>query len=128
MYILWISYGIYKSGKIMRKIGKELMGASSIPLILSILQENDTYGYDIMKKLKELSNGRIIWKEGSLYPVLKKMESLNYIKSYWDVKHFDRPRKYYKIQAEGDEALIRSKEDWALMQNIFNSLWVSSLG
>ena len=112
----------------MRKIGKELMGASSIPLILSILQEDDTYGYDIMKKLKELSNGRIIWKEGSLYPVLKKMESLNYIKSYWDVKHFDRPRKYYKIQAEGDEALIRSKEDWALMQNIFNSLWASSMG
>lgn len=109
----------------MRKIPKELMGASSIPLILSILQEGDTYGYEIMKKLKELSLGRIVWKEGSLYPVLKKMETLKYIKSYWDVKHFDRPRKYYKIMATGDEALIDSKEDWALMQNIFNTLWTA---
>ncbi|HYQ56102.1 MAG TPA: PadR family transcriptional regulator [Draconibacterium sp.] len=112
----------------MSKIGKELMGASSIPLILSILQDGDTYGYDIMKRLKELSNGRIIWKEGSLYPVLKKMESLKYIKSYWDVKHFDRPRKYYKILAEGNDALVQSKEDWALMQNIFDTLWAKSLG
>ncbi|NQU33575.1 MAG: helix-turn-helix transcriptional regulator, partial [Bacteroidetes bacterium] len=53
----------------MRKIPKELMGASSIPIILSILQDDDTYGYEIMKKLKELSDGRIVWKEGSLYPV-----------------------------------------------------------
>jgi len=107
----------------MRKIPKELMGASSIPLILSILQNDDTYGYEIMKKLKEISEGRIIWKEGSLYPVLKKMESLRYIKSYWNVKQFDRPRKYYKIMAKGNEALNDSKEDWALMQNIFTYLW-----
>lgn len=107
----------------MRKIPKELMGASSIPLILSILQENDTYGYEIMKKLKELSSGRIIWKEGSLYPVLKKMESLKYIKSYWNVKQFDRPRKYYKILATGVTALEESKEDWKLMRTIFDGLW-----
>lgn len=109
----------------MRKIPKELMGASSIPLILSILQEDDTYGYEVMKKLKELSKGRIIWKEGSLYPVLKKMESLNYIKSYWNVKQFDRPRKYYKILSAGVLALEDSKEDWKLMQTIFDGLWTS---
>lgn len=107
----------------MRKIPKELMGASSIPLILSILLSHDTYGYEIMKQLKELSNSRLIWKEGSLYPVLKKMENLKYIKSYWNVKDFDRPRKYYKLLAGGQKALNDSKEDWALMQNIFDSLW-----
>ncbi len=107
----------------MRKIPKELMGASSIPIILSILQDDDTYGYEIMKKLKELSGGRIVWKEGSLYPVLKKMEALKYIKSYWNVKQFDRPRKYYKVLAKGNVALEESKEDWALMQNILSGLW-----
>ncbi len=109
----------------MRKIPKELMGASSIPIILSILQDDDTYGYEIMKRLKELSGGRIVWKEGSLYPVLKKMESLKYIKSYWNVKQFDRPRKYYKVLAQGNVALEESKEDWALMQNILEGLWTA---
>jgi len=107
----------------MRKIPKELMGASSVPLILSILLKQDTYGYEIMKQLKELSEGRIVWKEGSLYPVLKKMEELKYIKSYWNVKDFDRPRKYYKILAGGKNALLEAKEDWALMQSIFDDLW-----
>ena len=106
----------------MRKIPKELMGASSIPLILSFLLKQDTYGYEIMKQLKELSNGRLVWKEGSLYPVLKKMEDLKYIKYYWNIKDFDRPRKYYKIMTGGQKALEDAKEDWALMQNIFDSL------
>ncbi len=99
------------------------MGASSIPLILSILLSQDTYGYEIMKQLKELSGGRLVWKEGSLYPVLKKMEDLKYIKSYWNVKDFDRPRKYYKLLAGGQKALEDAKEDWNLMQSIFNNLW-----
>ncbi|NQU54028.1 MAG: helix-turn-helix transcriptional regulator, partial [Bacteroidetes bacterium] len=60
-----------------------------------------------------------------LYPVLKKMEALKYIKSYWNVKEFDRPRKYYKVLAKGNVALEESKEDWALMQNILNNLWTS---
>jgi DNA-binding PadR family transcriptional regulator len=107
----------------MRKIKKDLMGASSMPFILSILRNEDTYGYEIMKQLKELSGGRIEWKEGSLYPVLKKMEELKYIKSYWNVKDFDRPRKYYKILAEGEKALVDSREDWALMNGILDNLW-----
>lgn len=107
----------------MRKIPKEIMGASSAPLILSILLIQDTYGYEIMKKLKELSEGRLIWKEGSLYPVLKKMEELNYITSYWKVKKSVRPRKYYKILSGGEEALKEAREDWQLMQNIFDELW-----
>lgn len=111
----------------MRKISKELMGASSIPFILSILGESDSYGYEIMRKIKELSNGRIVWKEGSLYPVLKKMEKSGMIKSYWNVKDFDRPRKYYRILTEGNEALKQEKEDWALMQKVFNKLWTPSM-
>lgn len=107
----------------MRKISKELMGASSMPLILSILQKQDAYGYEIMKLLEKLTDGRLIWKEGSLYPVLKKLEELKYIKSYWNVKDFDRPRKYYKILASGKKALEESKEDWKLMEGIFNNLW-----
>lgn len=107
----------------MHKISKELMGASSIPIILSILQMGDSYGYEIMGQLKELSNGRIEWKEGSLYPVLKKLENAGFIKSYWKIEGSLRPRKYYKILDKGGKALKKEKEDWDLMQSIFTKLW-----
>lgn len=102
----------------MRKISKESMGIFSTPFILSLLQLKDCYGYEIMQKAKELSSGRIIWKEGSLYPVLKRMESLKYISSYWDLKTSDRPRKYYKILKKGTIELEFLKEDWKLLYNI----------
>jgi PadR family transcriptional regulator PadR len=81
----------------MKKISKEQMGANAQLMILLILKREDSYGYSIMQELKEISSGSIIWKEGSLYPVLKKMETNKLIKSYWNVKDHDRPRKYYKI-------------------------------
>lgn len=107
----------------MSNISKELMGASSIPIILSILQKGDSYGYDIMQQLKNLSDGKILWKEGSLYPVLKKMEQSGMIKSYWNLKDFDRHRKYYKLLKPGLSALGKQQEDWALMYSIFAKLW-----
>ena len=107
----------------MSKISKELMGATSVPIILSILQNGESYGYEIMQRIKDLSEGKLIWKEGSLYPVLKKMEKSGYIKSYWNVKDYDRPRKYYKITSKGVKLMDKEKEDWSLIQSIFSELW-----
>lgn len=107
----------------MKKFRKDLMGASSIPSILSILRNGDTYGYDINKQLREASGGRIAWKEGSLYPILKKMEDLKYIKSYWEMGDSDRPRKYYKITAIGKKAMDESREELIDMVAIMNKLW-----
>jgi len=110
----------------MNSISKELMGASAMPFILSIVNEKDAYGYEIMAKLKEFSNGRIHWKEGSLYPVLKKMQDLKYIKSYWNTEDFDRPRKYYKILAGGKKELASLKDDWIMVNDILKTLWATS--
>ena len=108
----------------MNNISKELMGASAIPIILSILQKGDSYGYEIMQQLKQLSDGKIIWKEGSLYPVLKKLEQSGMIESYWNINDFDRHRKYYKLLKPGLSVLEKEQEDWALMYSIFSKLWV----
>ncbi|WP_167604973.1 PadR family transcriptional regulator [Maribellus sediminis] len=110
----------------MSEVSKELMGASSIPLILSILKTGDTYGFEIMDKIKVLSQEKIIWKDGSLYPVLRKLEKAGLIKSYW--KNEDnggrlRRRRYYKIVDKGNKMLEKQKEEWAMMQSIFNELW-----
>jgi len=52
------------------KLEKELVAASSVPLVLSILAEADSYGYAIIQRVKELSDGKIAWTDGMLYPVL----------------------------------------------------------
>src|ERR1043165_7316011 len=56
------------------KLQKELVAASSVPLVLSILTEGDSYGYAIIQRVKELSGGKIEWTDGMLYPVLHWLE------------------------------------------------------
>lgn len=110
----------------MSNVSKELMGASSIPLILSILKNEDSYGFEIMEKIKVLSDDKIIWKDGSLYPVLRKLEKAELISSYWKNEQNDgrlRRRRYYQIVEKGNQMLERHKEEWAMMQSIFKELW-----
>ena len=55
-------------------ISKDLVAASAVPLVLSILREGDSYGYAIIRRVAELSEGRLQWTEGMLYPVLHRLE------------------------------------------------------
>lgn len=103
-------------------ISKEQMGANAILMILLILKREDSYGYSIMLELKEISSGRIKWKEGSMYPVLKKLGELKLIKSYWNVKDFDRPRKYYKIQPKGLSELDALLAERELVEKVISTL------
>ncbi|HEY8491903.1 MAG TPA: helix-turn-helix transcriptional regulator, partial [Dehalococcoidia bacterium] len=52
------------------EINKDLVAASSTPLVLAILAEADSYGYAILQRVRELSGGRLAWTDGMLYPVL----------------------------------------------------------
>jgi PadR family transcriptional regulator PadR len=52
----------------MKRISKELVGASASPIILSLLKQGDSYGYEMVQKVKELTNGAIKWQEASIYP------------------------------------------------------------
>ncbi len=107
----------------MSKISKELVGATAAPIILSILEQGESYGYQIIQKVKELSKNQIVWKEGSLYPVLHKMEGSKMIKSEWQIAENGRPRKYYVIESKGKEALAQEKENWKLANKIFAYFW-----
>ena len=107
----------------MKSISKELVGASAAPLILSMLKNGDSYGYEIVQKVKELTKDEIKWKEASIYPVLKKLENSGMIKSYWKVQEGERPRKYYTILADGKEQLELNMHEWELVHSVFGKLW-----
>ena len=106
----------------MKSISKELVGAASAPIILSVLSSGDSYGYEIVQKVKKITNGGIKWKEASIYPVLKKLENSGMIKSYWKVQENQRPRKYYTLLEDGRHKLETNIREWNLVNSVFETL------
>lgn len=102
---------------------KELTGASTIPIILSVLSEGENYGYAIIKQVKELSKGKVEWSEPMLYPVLHRLDKQGFITAQWRVLDNGRKRKYYAITPEGREALAEKKQEWLDMMATMGQLW-----
>ncbi len=105
---------------------KELVAASTVPLVLSVLTEGESYGYALIQRVRELSAGKIEWTEGMLYPVLHWMEKENLIKSEWREAETGRKRKYYRLRKEGRKALQAEKQQWMSVHETLTSLWKTS--
>lgn len=103
-------------------LSKDLIAASTIPIILSLLKKGDNYGYQLIKEVQKISDGALQWKEGSLYPVLIKMEKKGLIKSYIK-KEEGRNRKYYSLNETGQSALNQLQKEWELVNITLNNLW-----
>jgi DNA-binding PadR family transcriptional regulator len=93
-------------------INKELIAASSTPIVLSILAEGDSYGYAILQRVRALSGGHLEWTDGMLYPVLHRLERLGHIKARWSVSETGRRRKYYRITPGGRAQLAEERRQW----------------
>ncbi len=104
-------------------ISKELMAASTRPLILTILKRGESYGYQIIQDVKELSGGTLEWSDGMLYPVLHKLEKDGLVQSRWDVSEEGRRRKYYAITDAGREELAEAKQQWLSVHEVLQKLW-----
>lgn len=102
---------------------KKLVGASTIPLVLSVLTEGENYGYALIQRVRELSGGEIEWTEGMLYPVLHAMEKEGLIESEWQEAETGRKRKYYRLRPPGREALHEEKQQWLIVHETLTHLW-----
>ena len=65
------------------QIDKDLVAASATPLVLAILAEGESYGYAILKRVRELSGGELEWTDGMLYPLLHRLGRLGYVTTEW---------------------------------------------
>ena len=104
-------------------ISKDLVAASATPLILSIINNRESYGYAIIKRVKELSQDQIHWTEGMLYPVLHRLERQSFIDSYWKVSETGRKRKYYRLISKGVEELKIQRRQWDLVHSTLSKSW-----
>lgn len=107
----------------MNNFSKPLIAASSKPLILSILQEGQSYGYKILQRVLEISGGKIEWADGMLYPVLHRLEKEKLITSQWILSEEGRQRKYYSITELGKATLHEEEKSWNSMNEVMLKLW-----
>ncbi|WP_352418633.1 PadR family transcriptional regulator [Proteiniborus sp.] len=98
----------------MSEIDKQLKKGVLNILILKMISEKDMYGYELIQVMDEKSNGYFKLKEGSLYPVLYRLEDEGLIESYWNKEPSKRtvPRKYYKITKKGVAVFKVYIEEW----------------
>lgn len=104
-------------------INKDLVAASSTPLVLSILADEESYGYAILKRVRELSRGQMEWTDGMLYPVLHRLERLGYIEARWEVPETGRRRKYYRITTGGRAQLAEERRQWQAVDATLRGIW-----
>lgn len=112
------------------RIGKDLVAASAMPLVLAILDEGESYGYAIQRRIDELSRGEMEWTDGMLYPLLHRLNRLGYVEAHWQEPEGGRRRRYYRITPEGRNALSEQRRQWEVvagaLQNAWHSLALSS--
>jgi PadR family transcriptional regulator, regulatory protein PadR len=104
-------------------IAKELVAASTVPLVLSVLAEGENYGYALIQRVRELSAGEIEWTEGMLYPVLHWMEEQELVEAEWKEAESGRKRKYYRLRKEGRKSLVQEQQQWMTVHKALSKLW-----
>jgi len=95
---------------------------SKVLLVLLVLKQGESYGYEIIQKVKNFSGGEIEWQEPAVYPVLKKLEGEGKVKSSWRIENGERPRRYYSIQDEGLKQLKIKNHEWQLVEDLLVKL------
>lgn len=105
------------------EISKDLVAASATPLVLAILAEQESYGYAILKRVSQLSGGRLEWSDGMLYPVLHRLERLGHIAGRWQTSETGRKRRYYRITHEGKAQLAEERRQWQAVDAALRNVW-----
>jgi DNA-binding PadR family transcriptional regulator len=107
-------------------ISKNLIAASTKPIILSLLFRGESYGYQILQRIRQVAGGKLAWSSAMLYPVLHRLEKDGLIQSQWKLSGEGRMRKYYLLTDLGRKELAVEKEQWLSVHNALQDLWAAA--
>jgi len=99
------------------KINKELLKGSTVILVLSLIDREPMYGYQMIQEIENQSSGIFKFKEGTLYPILHSLEADGMIESYWWGNDGSRQRKYYRITNKGNQSLKEKQQEWVTFRS-----------
>jgi len=108
------------------KISKELIKGSTSLLVMSVLKQEDMYGYKIIKEIEKLSEDVFVLKEGTLYPILHALENENLLESYWQESD-GRKRKYYHLTKKGVQRTKAKEDEWKLFSTSVDKVLASAV-
>ena len=104
------------------RISTDLIRGHTDTIILNILRQGDSYGYEIYKKIIKLSGNRYELKEATLYTAFRRLEQDEYIVSYWGDESQGGRRKYYRLTDKGRELYEKNKKDWLFAKDVLDKL------
>jgi len=91
---------------------RELRRGTLEMLLLTLLSRREMYGYEIVTELQQRADGRLAIKDGTLYPVLYRLEEAGHVEPRWETQERGVPRKYYRVTESGREHVKRLTQDW----------------
>ena len=104
------------------EVNKEVLKGHIDTLILSLLNKQDMYGYELAKYVREKSRNQFELKEGTLYLSLKRLEKNKWISSYWgDEQGPGGRRKYYKLTSLGEVGFEAKRREWEFVKDTIDS-------
>lgn len=95
-----------------RSIERELKRGSIELIVLHLLSLGEAYGYEIVTKLTDLAGSELEVSDGTLYPVLYRLERAGWVEVRWDTPERGVPRKYYKLTRAGRIELAQLTQEW----------------
>ena len=101
-------------------ISSDVIRGYNDTIILYLLLDNDSYGYEISKKIKELSEEKYIIKETTLYSAFTRLEKNGFIESYYTDETFGKRRTYYRITEDGRNYYNEKCREWELTKEVIN--------
>ena len=107
-------------------IERDLTAAPAAPVVLTILSEGESYGYEILKRVRGLSGAEFDWTDAMVYPLFHRLSRLGYLTTEWRVLAEGRRRNYYTITDRGRAALARRQRQWLAAMHALSGMWGGS--
>ncbi len=111
-----------KSAEGKRSIERELKRGSLELAVLHVLSWGEAYGYEIATKLAGHTNGALEITDGTLYPVLYRLEAAGLVDVRWETLKRGVPRKYYQLTKAGRGELARLTQEWSAFADAMTRL------
>lgn len=94
------------------KYDRELLKGSTDHLLLSLIEQEPTYGYQLIKEIGKKSDGYFQFKESTLYPALHRLERDGLITGKWERLPNGQERRYYYLSEAGRRVLGEKRDEW----------------
>jgi PadR family transcriptional regulator PadR len=103
-----------------RKFRKDLNSGLVSLVLLAVLaaSQEDLYGYEIAKRLQKANQGEALFKEGTVYPVLRALSAAGLLTSRIALSYSGPPRRYYRITDAGHLMLAAYRDIWRQTRNL----------